>query len=479
VTSERRDHATLLPELREIGCPACRRGEFADERFVFGFVYEHHNDGRTLDALRASLGFCDVHTRRLLSHQDAPHVMSLVYAEVVAAAVARLRAGHPADGGTQPCPMCLSGDTSRRAFIRALAGAVGDPDVGNAYRGSDGLCLPHLREALADASHETAAALLRDLATRLRTPDEPPALIERLAGRDTDRGARRLARIRLREAFRNPAGRPTLESLRARLAVEACPTCAAGALAEARHLAWMGRESRSHPSNLVVEGSWLCPRHLHDLVEKDGETARWVAARLRADIEWDLARSEDRLERVPARTLRGRWRQIRERAAHEPGDEPRKGGRAAEAVSWLARRRGPALRSALAPLLQERACATCRVVATAEARETDLIMAGLLDRPIAARYARSHGLCLRHVLALPDDRPAAVTRRVLRARLAILAWELEEAGRKSSWSVRFEARGDEVTAWRRAPAQLDGRNYLGAPAASFIKASRTAGTGAP
>jgi hypothetical protein len=56
---------------------------------------------------------------------------------------------------------------------------------------------------------------------------------------------------------------------------------------------------------------------------------------------------------------------------------------------------------------------------------------------------------------------ASLARRVLAARLAVLAWELEEAGRKERWDARHEPRGAEGTAWLRAAAQLDGRTFLG------------------
>lgn len=76
-----------------------------------------------------------------------------------------------------------------------------------------------------------------------------------------------------------------------------------------------------------------------------------------------------------------------------------------------------------------------------------------------AAYYESHGLCLRHALARPDP----TVREVLTARLGVLAWELDEGGRKSAWSSRHEGRGDETTAWLRAPVQLDGHAFLGAP----------------
>ena len=72
---------------------------------------------------------------------------------------------------------------------------------------------------------------------------------------------------------------------------------------------------------------------------------------------------------------------------------------------------------------------------------------------------------------LPQSSPVAgagaeraVLHDVLSARLSVLAWELDEAERKERWDARHEICGPESGAWRRAPAALDGRVYLGVPA---------------
>lgn len=43
-----------------------------------------------------------------------------------------------------------------------------------------------------------------------------------------------------------------------------------------------------------------------------------------------------------------------------------------------------------------------------------------------------------------------------RGKLAVLHWELEEAGRKAAWDARPEAKGREGTAWRRAVLRFSG-----------------------
>jgi len=41
-------------------------------------------------------------------------------------------------------------------------------------------------------------------------------------------------------------------------------------------------------------------------------------------------------------------------------------------------------------------------------------------------------------------------------RLRLLEWELEEASRRLNWSVRYESKGPEGSAWQRAGHQFCG-----------------------
>jgi hypothetical protein len=100
----------------------------------------------------------------------------------------------------------------------------------------------------------------------------------------------------------------------------------------------------------------------------------------------------------------------------------------------------------------------------AEDRESALLVAAVQDEVTARAYAASHGICVRHAQQLADDDASGPLVAVLRARLAVLGWELDEALRKSSWTERWHRGGPEANAWLRAPSYLDGRVFLGAPA---------------
>jgi hypothetical protein len=105
-------------------------------------------------------------------------------------------------------------------------------------------------------------------------------------------------------------------------------------------------------------------------------------------------------------------------------------------------------------------CPVCTRLATAETRALELLFA-LLEAPQhQAAFERGHGLCMPHF----SQAIARVLSRALRtlllctqsAKLACLAWEVEEARRKAAWFGRPETRGAERTAWRRALYRFSG-----------------------
>jgi len=236
---------------------------------------------------------------------------------------------------------------------------------------------------------------------------------------DADAPARRA----LRDLLPDGAGdqTSTIEGLRRRVVIPACPICLAAGQMERRFLAWLCVERERRPQVLSEESHLLCAPHLHDLAETDAEAARWL-------LRWTAAAWLGDLSRV-----RRRWRGTR------------------------------AAREALSPRLRSRPCSACAAVEIAEDGSARLLFVALADPPTARAYEDSHGVCLRHLLRLPEGKTTDLVRSIARARLDLLAWELEEASRKSSWHARHEPKAAEATAWLRAASLLDGRVFLGGP----------------
>jgi hypothetical protein len=74
-------------------------------------------------------------------------------------------------------------------------------------------------------------------------------------------------------------------------------------------------------------------------------------------------------------------------------------------------------------------------------------------------------LCVQHLLGLRavDRRAAGAAAPPAAERAGTLIAELNEAFGKGTWARRHEARGPEVTAWRRAAAFLNGGVFCGCP----------------
>lgn len=429
-------------------------------------MYEHHGDSHTLAHLRASVGFCAAHTRRLLQRLEAQWVMPLVYSEVVQAAREGL-APHAPGPTARPCPMCESRNRVEAAFVRALVAALRDARVAEAYGASDGLCFPHLLEALRERNDAATVTLVGTFRGRLDPAIDPQQLLDRLAGRDGDRAARHRERLRLqRLAAADPAGAASdvLQRLRGRLQADACPVCLASALAETRYLSWLATEFGTSASSLAGEGFWLCPGHLHDLVEEHANAGAGVALHQQRFVNADLARLNARLQALPAPTLAARVQSVGALLQSDGRHALSRWALVRRAAAGLVARRGRALAASLAPLTHPRRCGACHAWATAEDRELALLVAAVQDVPTARAYADSHGICLRHAHQLSADDRAGPLVAVLRARLAVLSWELGEVRRKSSWSERWNRGGPEADAWLRAPGYLDGRVFLGGPA---------------
>jgi len=406
----------VLRALDDPGCPVCRAGAWTEERTVHALVTEHYTDGYVIALVRDALGFCPAHVRRLAGRLEAPYVLRLLYGEATRVALARLRTARR----RASCQLCTFKGRSERATLRMLLHALPRPSAAAAYRTHGGLCVPHALAGLAGADPRIVPVVIEALYERRSLQD--------LGGEDTDRVARHRARSRLMPAAGDPVC-STLTALRDRLALATCPACLAGGRMERRYLTWLNAESATNPDGLAAEGTWLCPRHLWDLTTDASGAIAWAVqyhgGRLGAEID--------------------RWRPlIRSRSR-------------GKLMGWLQDR--SAMRRAVEPLGRQRRCSACVTVETAERRELDLVVTALTDRPTRAVYYESHGLCWRHAQIRPD--PAV--REVLAARLGVLVWELDEGGRKSAWSSRHESHGDEARAWLRAPVQLDGRAFLGAP----------------
>ena len=422
--ASRASRLDVLESLSDAGCPACRARERAVRRWFR--TYEHDTNGDITVRLRMerSLGLCAPHNRQLLSLGAASSWLAkTLYADVAHAGL-RLLGGTDAPSG-EPCPPCRVGAEAAEGFLDTLAAVAGVPhhrdEVATFYRESEGVCLPHAADLLPRVPKALRPVILAVLRAQLAA--DPLSAVLVLSGRDADVHRRAGLRRRARAVANAEAAclitseQPSADFA---LAAPCCPLCSAAVRAEWRTLTTLaakaddGADAAGAGSGSPTD-SLLCGPHLAALAA-DGPT--------------------DPVAEVVAAAVRDRLAAVDEAAAAV--------GRAAL--------RGP-VRAAVRALRSAPRCVVCERRARAVAAERELLQRLAADDERRPRVWAAHGVCLRHGVreTLPD-----VWREVLRRRLTALAAELDEARRKDTWEARGEARGPEATAWRRAPALLDG-----------------------
>ena len=174
----------LAEACRGTGCPLCRALRTAAVQDLTAFLGEHVTDPQARARLTAAGGLCAGHAALLREVPDAALGVAIVYQALVGdarrwvtgARSRTVRQGAwprlPARGGgparPAPCPACAEAPRAERRLLAALLDGLGGADLAGAYRGSDGLCLPHLQAAVSQgAGHPGLGVILEHAHQRL------------------------------------------------------------------------------------------------------------------------------------------------------------------------------------------------------------------------------------------------------------------------------------------------------------------------
>ncbi len=188
----------LLDAMKKPGCLVCRIFRQASERALESFLWENVNEPDVRQGILDSYGFCPAHTRVMVAREmvtsSLPLGTNIIYehlGRVVASELKSLRPGSPSGaisglggevrgllekaglakkggGPLHPrgeCPACTVGNNGALNALHVLCEELPKQgEVQPVYLESDGLCLPHLREAIErySASFPRAIQLLID-----------------------------------------------------------------------------------------------------------------------------------------------------------------------------------------------------------------------------------------------------------------------------------------------------------------------------
>jgi hypothetical protein len=196
-TTETQGNHDLFDAFGQPGCPLCSLVETAVGRYMGSTNYDSVSDPEIRAHFEASQGFCNPHAHQWLReafvlgtahiYRDvllvtARELREQSYRGAIGGKVGALfgRKQESAGSSLQPregCPACAIRDETERRLLRTLLKGLSDETFTTAYAASDGLCLPHLRLALAVApsqhvfdhlrrraqqSHETLIAHLNE-----------------------------------------------------------------------------------------------------------------------------------------------------------------------------------------------------------------------------------------------------------------------------------------------------------------------------
>ena len=150
------DFFALMEAVGRPGCPVCRLTRQAARRWLETLFYEQVNDPATRERLRQALGFCARHAS-LAARLGDPLGWSIIAADLLGRAQQS-----PAEAPVTRCPVCEHEERTARHALATLLAHLEEPDVRAAYEQSEGLCLPHLRQALT-GRRRTGKQLLEEI----------------------------------------------------------------------------------------------------------------------------------------------------------------------------------------------------------------------------------------------------------------------------------------------------------------------------
>lgn len=182
----------LIDFLSQPGCAVCNLLRRDVARSLEAMLYEYVGDPDTHLAFRQRRGLCNEHGWQLLRHPGNALGIALLYKTAVdetlkviyqsplgidpQSGMGRLlgAAGKPNTSSLadrlEPagqCPICSQMADSEGQYIRVFCQYLEDDRLKTAYQSSDGLCLPHFRQALRRVPDARGAEILLSIQTTI------------------------------------------------------------------------------------------------------------------------------------------------------------------------------------------------------------------------------------------------------------------------------------------------------------------------
>ncbi|MGD9615810.1 MAG: hypothetical protein AB7H90_10735 [Alphaproteobacteria bacterium] len=420
-------------------CPICAGTAGADERWLDRFLDDGYLERSVMRRIAAAGGFCAFHAVRMAAIGQSATV-ALVYLSLIADCLPRFTGRRDHRGRPIPpfplaeaCEVCAQQREieRRECFFLALLIQTHGP---RCYGAPALVCMRHLPLLLDYLDERNIGDILarHRAALAVLDPEETPdPIIRLLLGPPL-----RLPTLPAPPPDRDGADIPDpVRRMRHRLRdLPSCAICTEIADAGAEWLDWLARASEN--GGEISDVLPLCREHAWQVRDIAGPV---VAPALAGIV---LREAGQRLAfAAEAASVYGGSRRFFDRL-----------GRALGAA--------PARRVVLASLRRGRECPLCARIGEAGERALALVAALVESGDGRRAFENGYGLCVRHAaraMAMPEAPPLPeIAAQTIRARLALLRWELEEQLRRGAWQARPQRRGVESAAWLRAGARFAG-----------------------
>ncbi|GHV92968.1 hypothetical protein AGMMS50268_34710 [Spirochaetia bacterium] len=131
-------------------CPLCRIVGDRAERYIDNMLFEHVSDRSFRKAHRLAGGFCDYHSRGLVSFRDGLAV-AIMGRDILEDRIISFKNRKPWKP-KERCPICVERDRIEVEYLGFIAGSNGESDdekeLRAAFTASAGLCTPHYGKLL-------------------------------------------------------------------------------------------------------------------------------------------------------------------------------------------------------------------------------------------------------------------------------------------------------------------------------------------
>jgi hypothetical protein len=173
----------LIEACQKPGCLACTLIQDMVESYIRMLFHEHINDPPSRDRLRYSQGLCDLHIWLAIEASLGNALgVAIISKDVIGKLLrdlddiqiehdrfSKLKRWINSGSGEgllipeKGCPVCLHRGLVEERVLKTLVKSIQKSELSEAIRGSDGICLPHLRRSLEINPSEGSSRILLEL----------------------------------------------------------------------------------------------------------------------------------------------------------------------------------------------------------------------------------------------------------------------------------------------------------------------------